>query len=198
MGIKLGIKIVFALAVFYLPFHIIAQVPQGVNYQGVLRNKTGQPIKNQTVGVQVSVYDSIVNRKNNYIERHSVQTNEFGLYNLVIGKGNVVLGVFDSIPWGVNNQFLEVKIDPLGGQNYSIIGSQAMYSVPYAFYAGSTKSTDIAQTISFKNDSLVLSQNGGAVFLKPYMDNTDTQKLVKLGKQIQISNGNSIKLNSIS
>ncbi len=195
MGIKLGIKIVIALAVFYLPFHIIAQVPQGVNYQGVLRNKTGQPIKNQTVGVQVSVYDSIVSRKNNYIERHSVQTNEFGLYNLVIGQGSVLLGVFDSIPWGANNQFLEVKIDPQGGQNYSIVGSQALYSVPYAFYAGSTKSNDIAQTLSIKNDSLVLSQNGGAVFLKPYMDNTDTQKLVKLGKQIQISNGNSIQLN---
>ena len=49
MGIKLSIKIVIALAIFYLPFHIIAQLPQGVNYQGVLRNKTGQPIKNQTV-----------------------------------------------------------------------------------------------------------------------------------------------------
>ncbi len=183
------------LAIFHLPFHLIAQAPQGVNYQGVLRNKTGQPIKNQTVGVQISVYDSVLNRKNHYIERHSVQTNEFGLYNLVIGKGNVVLGVFDSIPWGVNNQFLEVKIDPLGGQSYSIIGSQAMYSVPYAFYAGSTKSTDIAQTISFRNDSLVLSQNGGAVFLKPYQDNTDSQKLLKLGKKIQISNGNSIQLN---
>jgi hypothetical protein len=195
MGIKLGIKIVFALAVFYLPFHIIAQVPQGVNYQGVLRNKIGQPIKNQTVGVQVSVYDSVLNRKNNYIERHSVQTNEFGLYNLVIGKGSVLFGVFDSIPWGANNQFLEVKIDPLGGQSYSIIGSQAMYSVPYAFYAGSTKSTDIAQTISFRNDSLVLSQNGGTVVLTPYLDNTDTQRLTKLGKQIQISNGNSIQLN---
>ena len=70
-----------------------------------------------------------------------------------------------------------------------------MYSVPYAFYAGSTKSTDIAQTISFRNDSLVLSQNGGTVFLKPYLDNTDTQRLIKLGKQIQISNGNSIQLN---
>ncbi len=195
MGIKFYIKLVMSLAIFYLPFHMIAQVPQGVNYQGVLRNKTGQPIKNQTVGVQISVYDSVLNRKNNYIERHSVQTNEFGLYNLVIGKGNIVLGVFDSIPWGVNNQFLEVKIDPLGGQSYSIIGSQAMYSVPYAFYAGSTKSTDIAQTISFKNDSLVLSQNGGTVFLKPYLDNTDTQRLIKLGKQIQISNGNSIQLN---
>ena len=195
MGIKFYIKLVMSLAIFYLPFYMIAQVPQGVNYQGVLRNKTGQPIKNQTVGVQISVYDSVLNRKNNYIEKHSVQTNELGLYNLVIGKGNVVLGVFDSISWGVNNQFLEVKIDPLGGQNYSIVGSQALYSVPYAFYAGSTKSTDIAQTLSLKNDSLVLSQNGGTAVLTPYLDNTDTQKLVKLGKQIQISNGNSIQLN---
>jgi hypothetical protein len=175
--------------------HLLAQVPQGVNYQGVLRNKTGQPIKNQTVCVQISVYDSVLNRKNNYIERHSVQTNEFGLYNLVIGMGNIVLGVFDSIPWGINDQFLEVKIDPLGGLNYTIIGSQALYSVPYALYAGSTKSNYIAQTISLRNDSLVLSQNGGSVFLKPYLDNTDSQTLFKQGKQIQISNGNSVQLN---
>ena len=136
MGFKFYIKVVMVLAIFHFPFHLSAQAPQGVNYQGVLRNKTGQPIKNQTVGVQISIYDSVLSRKNHYIERHSVQTNEFGLYNLVIGKGNVVLGDFDSIPWGVNNQFLEVEIDPLGGQSYSIIGSQAMYSVPYAFYAG--------------------------------------------------------------
>jgi hypothetical protein len=195
MGVKPIIKAFAIIAAFSLSMHLLAQVPQGVNYQGVLRNKTGQPIKNQTVCVQISVYDSVLNRKNNYIERHSVQTNEFGLYNLVIGMGNIVLGVFDSIPWGINDQFLEVKIDPLGGLNYTIIGSQALYSVPYALYAGSTKSNYIAQTISLRNDSLVLSQNGGSVFLKPYLDNTDSQTLFKQGKQIQISNGNSVQLN---
>jgi hypothetical protein len=195
MGIKPFIKAFAIVAAFSLSIHLMAQVPQGVNYQGVLRNKAGQPIKNQAVGVQISVYDSVLNRKNNYIERHNIQTNEFGLYNLVIGKGTLVFGVFDSIPWGLNNQFIEVKIDPQGGQNYTITGSQALYSVPYAFYAGSSKSNYIAQTISLRNDSLVLSQNGGSVFLKPYLDNADSQKLFKQGKQIQISNGNSVQLN---
>ena len=195
MGIKPFIKAFAIAAAFSLSIHLMAQVPQGVNYQGVLRNKTGQPIKNQTVGILISVYDSVLSRNDNYIERHSIQTNEFGLYNLVIGKGNIVFGIFDSIPWGVNNQFLEVKIDPQGGQNYTINGSQALYSVPYAIYAGSTKSNDIAQIIFLKNDSLVLSQNGGNVFLKPYLDNTDSQKLSKQGKEIHISNGNSVQLN---
>ncbi|MEN9346243.1 MAG: hypothetical protein RLZZ60_1712 [Bacteroidota bacterium] len=188
-------KTLFSLIVFAIFFSKgYGQVPQGINYQGVLRDKSGIPIKNQTIGVLISIYDSILNRQVNYVEKHSVQTNEFGLYTIVVGHGTSLIGKLDSIPWGLKQQFLEVKIDPLGGPNYTLIGSQALYSVPYAFHAGTSEKVYNSQKIFLKNDSLGLTDNAGIVSLSSYLDNTDSQKLIKEGNLIKISNGNGIKL----
>lgn len=188
------VSLIFTLVLF-LPYIALSQSPQGINYQGVARNNVGKPLVNQILGIKISVYDSINFRSDLYSETHSATTNSQGIYNLIIGKGNVISGIFDSIKWANTNKWIEVKIDPNGGSNYILSGSQQLMSVPYALYTGNHFKGQDLQVLTIKNDSIFLNKNGGQIGLKKYWDNTDSQKLIKLNNSISISNGNTISLN---
>ncbi len=173
----------------------MGQVPKGINFQGVARNNLGAPLANKLIGIEVTLFDSSTARLNEYIETHSITTTSLGLYTLVIGKGKSILGNFDSIQWQNSSKWIEVKIDPNGSTNYTTNATQQLMSVPYALYAGNYKSVSDIQTITLQADSLLLNKNGGGVNLLKYLDNTDSQTLVKNSRTIGISNGNSINLN---
>src|SRR5207253_1927558 len=67
-------------------------------------------------------------------ERHQTNTNNFGLFTLAIGRGNVVSGNFGSINWGAVSKFLRVEI-AVGGGSFQVQGTTQLLSVPYALYA---------------------------------------------------------------
>ena len=113
---------------------LIAQTPEGMNYQAVVRDASGLPIANQTIGVRATILaqpsTTVV-----FQETHTVSTNQFGLINLVIGGGSIGQGSLSSINWGTGTYWLQTETDVLGGTNYTLLGSQQLMTVPYAFYA---------------------------------------------------------------
>ncbi len=62
----------------------LAQVPQGMKYQAVVRDAAGQIQANKTVTLGT---DLIQNGGTVYAEDHTVTTNAFGLATLAIGQG---------------------------------------------------------------------------------------------------------------
>lgn len=132
---KLFTLFVFALA--YLTSS--AQVPQGINYQAVARNSSGSVLATQAVGVRISVIDGTPTGTVQYSETHSVTTNQFGLFNIVIGNGIAGTGTFGAITWTTGNKFIKVEVDPAGGSAYVDMGTSKLQSVPFALFAqGST------------------------------------------------------------
>ena len=188
-------KIIILVSIQLLVISVFAQIPKGINYQGVARNINGSLLTNQKIGIEISIYDSSLNRKDEYIERQENTTNAYGLFSAVIGMGNAVFGNFDSITWQTGQKWVEIKIDPNGKNNYTLKGSHQLLSVPYAFYAENTKTSKPFQKIRIQNDTIYLNENGGSVWIGKYLDNTDSQNLVKIGKTLQITNGNSVVLN---
>lgn len=185
--------ILFSIPLFTLS--VMAQIPNGINYQGVARNSNGSLLTNQSIGIEISIYDSSLNRKDEYTERQVKTTNAYGMFSAIIGSGNAVAGNFDSISWAKGQKWVEIKIDPNGKNNYTLRGSQQLLSVPYAFYAENTKKSTTFQKIRIQNDTVYLNENGGSIWIGNYMDNTDSQKLIKTGSTLKITNGNSIQLN---
>jgi hypothetical protein len=188
-------KTIILLIIQILAINAFAQSPKGINYQGVARNINGSLLTNQKIGIEISIYDSSLNRKDEYIEKQVKTTNAYGLFSAVIGMGNSVFGNFDSITWQNGQKWIEIKIDPNGQSTYTLKGSHQLLSVPYAFYAENTKTSKSFQKIRIQNDTIYLNENGGYVWIGNYMDNTDSQKLIKMGNALQITNGNSIVLN---
>jgi BclB C-terminal domain-containing protein len=113
----------------------LAQAPQKINYQAVVRNAAGVPVTNQNVSLRFSVLDGSSSGTTVYSETQSATTNTFGLANVQIGGGTPVSGTFAAINWGAASKFLKVEADITGGSTYAVLATLEMVSVPYAMNA---------------------------------------------------------------
>ncbi|MBO4480940.1 MAG: fibrobacter succinogenes major paralogous domain-containing protein [Bacteroidales bacterium] len=114
---------------------LMAQAPENFTYQAVVRDASNALLANTHVSVRVSIAQGSMSGTAVYSESHVLHTNENGLLTLTIGSGYVIHGDFSSIQWSEGPYFMEVAIDPNGGNNYTIVSSQQLLSVPYALYA---------------------------------------------------------------
>ncbi|PZF73889.1 tail fiber domain-containing protein [Taibaiella soli] len=117
--------------------------PGIINYQGIARNASGQPLANQALGLRISIMsDSSAAATELYKETETVTTNGYGLFNVLIGSGTPVVGSMGSVGWLSGSRAVKVEIDPAGGTAYTQIGGLApLASVPYAWGANSVLST---------------------------------------------------------
>ncbi|MCB0793943.1 MAG: hypothetical protein KDB88_04330 [Flavobacteriales bacterium] len=115
---------------------LFAQAPEAFNYQAVARDAGGDALANTTVGVQFQLHQSTAGGTVVYAETHSPTTNELGLFSVDVGNGTSTTGTFAAIDWSAGPYFLEVGLDPAGGNSYTSVGTQPLLSVPYALLAG--------------------------------------------------------------
>jgi hypothetical protein len=129
MRIKLLLLVACGLAAISASY---AQAPQLMNYQAIVRNASGQPLTaNDTVSVRFIIHSGSPTGNIAYQETTSCVTNQFGLITHPIGSG----GNLATVSWGSGSTYLQVEIDPAGGNNFSDMGSTELLSVPYALYA---------------------------------------------------------------
>ena len=136
-------KITLFSTLCFLLFTLIvnAQIPPNAfNYSAVARNAAGQPIATTTIGIQITILKTSPTGASQYSENHFVNTDAFGLFNLVIGAGAVQSGSMATIDWSNDNYYLKVGMDAAGGTNFLIMGTTQLLSVPYAMYAKSAGS----------------------------------------------------------
>lgn len=151
--------LLFVLAL--ISFNLYAQAPQGINYQGVARDSEGKPIASTGISVRLSVLKNSATGEIEYAEVHELQTNQFGLFTLVIGRGTVETGSFGFISWAVGSKWLQIEIDPDGGRSFELAGSQQLMSVPYAFYSEYSGNGLTAGTgISISNNKITNTGDG--------------------------------------
>ena len=131
------------LLLLVISLQVSGQAPQAINYQGILRNASGQAIPNKQVKIRVSVStNSVVDNSSVYTEEIAAKTNEFGIYNVAIGKGKATKGTFASIAWGANKYWVLIELDENLTNKFEFAGSMELASVPYALYAEKAKSVD--------------------------------------------------------
>jgi hypothetical protein len=114
--------------------------PQAFTYSAVARNASGQPIANAPIGIQISILKNASNGDIQYTENHVVNTDAFGLFNLIIGGGAIQSGAMNAINWSDGIYFLEVGMDVNGGINFTTMGTTQFLSVPYALHAKTAES----------------------------------------------------------
>ncbi|MCZ7556511.1 MAG: hypothetical protein M5R41_08935 [Bacteroidia bacterium] len=131
MRTTLSIFILFLLCASTL----LAQSPPYMNYQGVARSVDGTLLQDKAMSLRISILKNGPTGPEVYNELHSVQTNEYGLFTLNIGAGELRQGALDALDWGKNSYWLQVELDENGGTNYSLLGASQLLSVPYAFHA---------------------------------------------------------------
>ena len=61
---------------------------EGINYQGVATNTSWAELINQNISIQTSIISDSATGTVQWQETHSTTTDQFGLFNIVIGQGN--------------------------------------------------------------------------------------------------------------
>lgn len=128
-------KKLLLVSALFISFFAFSQVPQGISYQAIALNSSGTPVVSSNVRLKLSILDATATGSILYSETQLKTTNANGLFNLVIGQGTVVSGVFNAINWGTNLKFLKVEMDAAGGTNYTLVGTTQLLAVPYALAA---------------------------------------------------------------
>jgi hypothetical protein len=153
--------------------------PQGFNYQAIARDYNGQEMRNVDIAVRVSIYPGL-SGPFEWRELHSVTTNKFGLFTIIIGQGTRVEGSVDhfaDIAWGSSDHYLEVELDfPDDASGFLPTGKNQLFSVPYALYANfaanggsggildnDTDPTNERQNLSQTDTLLQLINNDGSI-----------------------------------
>ncbi len=151
-------KTFFTLLLAAIAFVASAQ-PQKINYQGVAVGANGKPLKNSTVGLRLSVLDSLPTGSNLYTETQLASTDSSGQFSIFLGGGTATAGTFANLPWANgNDKFLKLEMDAQGGTNYQPMGTTQLVSVPYALAAGTAKTADVAKELQI--GALVRGNNG--------------------------------------
>ncbi|MCR4029982.1 MULTISPECIES: hypothetical protein [Flavobacterium] len=117
---------------------LLAQAPQKMSYQAVVRKADSTLLVNSVIGIRISILIGSETGKPSYEETQTTTTNTNGLATIEIGGGTAINGRFSDIDWGAGSHFVKTEIDPTGGTNYTISGTSQLLSVPYALYSGSS------------------------------------------------------------
>ena len=141
-----------------------AQAP-GIPYQAVLMDReSGQdlpgldknyfnPMSNSLVSIRFSIHD--VNGMEFEETHHSVKVDDYGMINLIVGKGVYTFNHFyDDMVWNGENKRLKVEVDFKNGNNFENLDYLPLHRMP----------TQDDQKLSLTGSLLTL-EDGGAVKL---------------------------------
>ncbi len=190
------------IIIFFFPIFAVAQAPQKINFQSILRNSSGEVVSNSSVSLRISILSGTITGTLVYSETHDKTTDAGGLMSLQIGGGTVSSGVFGNINWGSTSHFIKLEADFSGGNSYVLLGTQELMSVPYALYASKTDTSvlNLTNRLATKLSGTDTASLSNRIDLK--LTKTDTASLsnridLKLTKTdtASLSNRINLKLN---
>jgi uncharacterized protein (TIGR02145 family) len=140
-------RYIIYLAVTLITLNGFTQAPLKFSYQAVVRNASGELVKNSTVNIQISILQGYSEGDAVYVETHTPVTNDNGLISIQIGNGYILSGNMTLIDWSYRygGYYLKTDIDPTGGNTYTITSTTQLLSVPYALYAKTSEQGTVVE-----------------------------------------------------
>jgi len=167
-------------AVTFCLFTVLSQVPQGIKYQAVARDATGQVLADSDISIKIIIHSGSAVGTTDYTEVHYLKTNRLGLFDLSIGNGETLLGQFDQIDWAREEKWLEIAISTAGSGKFQSLGVSRMLSVPYALHALSAEKLSNSRTTgrALSDSAWVLAGNTGTSATTDALGTNDFEDLI--------------------
>jgi hypothetical protein len=182
-------RIITICAAILMSANILAQTPEQMSYQAVIRDSADELVTKTQVGMQISILQGTANGNAVYVETQTPTTNVNGLVSVEIGAGTTS-DDFTTIDWATGPYFIKTETDPTGGTTYSITGTSQLMSVPYALYAKSSGNITIPEGTS-PSDLLVWS--GTAWSLLPTGEEGSILKIIDGAPTWTIEEGSGVQ-----
>ncbi|MGQ9619534.1 MAG: hypothetical protein ACUVTX_00935, partial [Bacteroidales bacterium] len=163
---------------------VSGQVPGGFNYQAIARDADGNPITNEPLKILIGILTGVEPPVVIYEAEHRVTTNEFGLFQLMVGDplAKVLIGDFSNIDWTLQPLYLRTKV--IWNSNEYEMGSSRLLSVPYAF---------VAQGIAGLDKLIISGKTGNmeeALFEVKNLEGETVFAVYNEGVRINVGDGN--------
>ena len=170
MKIRGLISLVSILFICYNSFSQNAlEVTSRINYQFSVWDKTGAVVKNQPIGVEISILKGSEKGTILYTETHIPTTNANGLATIEIGGGTNTFGNYNTIDWDPKSVFyLSTKVRLPSEKTYSISGVSKFLSVPYSLYSKKS-GNGIASITDNNNGTLTFNFLDGSKYISPVL-----------------------------
>lgn len=149
-------KYIALLFFIFIANQSIAQVPQKMSFQAVIRDANNNLLSLKDISMRISIVKGELESSPVYIETQIGKTNLNGLVSFQIGTGAILMGNFSLIDWSTGPFYVYTETDPYGGFDYSITGKSELLSVPFAMYAANSKSG--FDTTSMNNKIILLQK----------------------------------------
>jgi hypothetical protein len=138
---------------------LLAQVPQAISYQAVLRDpSSGLPMSNSSGTFRFVLHTDSPTGPIAYAEDHAFSTNDQGSITLAIGSGTATTGTFNPAAWS-QLMFLETQVDMGSTGTLVSMGTQQLLSVPFALRAGKSSNvpdgTEVGQLMHWDGTTWV-------------------------------------------
>ncbi|MGB4847108.1 MAG: hypothetical protein WBP41_04270, partial [Saprospiraceae bacterium] len=114
-------------------------LPEGMRYQAIARDIDGNIRSKEALIVKAELVVLDTEDEVVYSEIQNTTSGEFGLLNITIGEGKSIIGSFSKIPWS-KQLWVRISIKNADNDDYQLVTTSKLYSVPYAFYAASAGS----------------------------------------------------------
>ena len=118
---------------------------EGISYQAIAYDNNGFEMSNQEIQLQLSILGDSINGSAEYVESHTVTTDNFGLFSIVIGSGDTEANL-SSVNWK-SPKFLKVEME--NGEEMTTIGVSQFLSVPYSYYSQKSADTERLKTLMY-------------------------------------------------
>ena len=206
-------RILTLAAVCLFVFQLNAQtLPQGIAYQAVavkegpysLAGQNAPSIywSNKDIQVRFTILDKYPSGTSQYSEVHATTTDGFGVFNLIIGQGDVLSGDFTKIPWELGTAHLQVEIDFDNNGSFKLTSLEKFWSVPYAFTTRKSSSTSTDSSLNALNNKYnylrnrdkdtVIGNEGGVSYAS-----LDSLNQVLLAKLARLDSLNALKKDTL-
>jgi len=174
---------------------IKAQAPPGFPFQAIIKDNQGAIAKSIDAFVKCQIIKGSASGTVVYEEVHSVRTNADAVFSILIGQGQKISGVANSlfaIDWGHDAYFVNIKTaipsnsaikwyDP--NLSFTDIGSTQLWSVPYALFAQTTVQNGITSSSLRSAVPNILSVNGGTYAANSVLGTKDVMLSIAPGKK---------------
>ncbi len=113
----------------------MAQAPEKMSYQAVVRDGENRLMANAEVNVIIHILQGSVADTGIYAEEQNATTNANGLITIAIGSGTVIKGTFANIDWSKGPYFIKTEIHSPTNSEFQLVTTSQLMSVPYALHA---------------------------------------------------------------
>ncbi len=118
---------------------------EGISYQAIAYDNNGFEMSSQEIQLQLSILGDSINGSAEYVESHTVTTDDFGLFSIVIGSG-VTEANLSSVNWK-SPKYLKVEMQ--NGEEMTTLGVSQFLSVPYSYYSQKSADTERLKTLMY-------------------------------------------------